>query len=247
MIRSRGVSFFFYLSLALLIVALLGFGPSFYLAPVLGAPEKFGTGFPSYILVHGVVFSAWFVLLPLQAFLVARGKFDVHRILGMVGTIVALAVVVTGAVTTVQVIPRFEAAGIPIDEAQGVFVGNSVVLAAFAGLFVAAIWRRSSPAVHKRLMVLASCAAIAPALTTNRMLGSALQSILPEQLSPLVFFWLLVIGSMIARDLVRERAIASTTRLGIALLALGVLINLMLLHTGFGADYTHWLAAPFIR
>ena len=245
--RSRSVSFFFYLSLALLVVVALGFGPSYYLAPVLGVPERFDGGFPSYILVHGIVYTAWFVLLPLQALLVARGNTNLHRKLCTAGIVVALAVVITGAVTTVQVIPQLETYGIPLDEAQGLFVGNSLVLAAFAGLFVAAIWKRNNPAVHKRLMVLASCAAIAPALTTNRMLGSTLQSILPDQISPFGFFLLLVVVSMTARDLVQERTIASGTRIGIALVVLGVTINLLLLNTGFGVDYTRWLAATFFH
>jgi len=243
MARTRNLSFFFYLALALLMVTVLGFAP----VTEVGVPERFAAGFPAYILVHGLVLSTWFALLPLQTVLVARGKTGVHRTLGLAGVGVAIAVIVTGAVTTMRVIPKVEAIGVPLDGLQGLFVGNSLVLAVFTGLFIAAIWKRRSPAVHKRLMVLASCAAIAPALTTNRMLGNVVQSVLPDLVSPLVLFWLLMIGSMTAYDLIREGALNSATKLGLGLLALGIPFYLTLLNTRFGLDYTHWLSATFIH
>jgi hypothetical protein len=247
MSRSKRVGFFFYLASALLIIVLLGFGPSFYFSPMLGVPERFGSEFPFYILVHGIVFSAWFGLLPLQTILVARGNYDIHRKLGLAGIGVAIALVLTGAVTTIQVIPQVEAAGRSLDEVQGLLVGNSIVLVSFVGLFIAAIWKRRTPAVHKRLMVFASCFAIGPALTTNRVLGNALQSMLPDLLAPGLLFWLLVIASMTTYDVVRDGAINSATKLGVGFFALGMILNLIMMNTGLGAGYAYWLATTFIH
>jgi hypothetical protein len=57
--------------------------------------------------VHGLVFSAWLVLFLVQTGLIAAGRVDVHRRLGIAGAILALAKLVLGTLTALRsVAPR---------------------------------------------------------------------------------------------------------------------------------------------
>jgi len=61
-----------------LAVVFAGFARTFFLR-FLFAPHSM----PAYLYVHGLLFSAWFVLLFIQARLVASGRVDLHRRVGM--------------------------------------------------------------------------------------------------------------------------------------------------------------------
>src|SRR5437016_13264714 len=72
----------FFSGMAVLILAtvFLGFARSYYLAGVFKAP------LPNLIVhIHGAVFSSWILLLIAQTSLVAAGRIDLHRRLGLLG------------------------------------------------------------------------------------------------------------------------------------------------------------------
>jgi hypothetical protein len=107
---------------------------------------------------HGVAFAAWLLLLLTQTSLVAAGRVDLHRRLGVVGAGLAVAMLVLGIIGSLMAASR------PTG-----FVNVSVphlqflVVPLFAlGLFVAfvslALLNRRRPQHHKRLMLLATIA-----------------------------------------------------------------------------------------
>src|SRR3989442_13598714 len=71
--------FFTGMALAILATVIVGFSRSFFLRPLF--PERPS---PSEMIfyVHGVVFTAWIVLLVVQASLVAGGRTELHRKIG---------------------------------------------------------------------------------------------------------------------------------------------------------------------
>ena len=90
----------FYTGFAVAITAavVLGFARTFFLrawypewALAHGAPEPF-------FLAHGVVFAAWLALLITQTSLVAAGRVDLHRRLGVAGAGLAVLMVLLGTV-----------------------------------------------------------------------------------------------------------------------------------------------------
>ncbi len=75
--------FFSAMALAMLTTAFVGFAHTYYLAGVFRAP------LPSLIIhLHGAAFSCWILLLVTQTSLVAAGRVDLHRRLGMAGLLV---------------------------------------------------------------------------------------------------------------------------------------------------------------
>ena len=83
--------FFSSAALLMLVTVFVGFAPSYYLAGV------FRAQLPSPIIhVHGAVFSLWILLLVTQTSLVAAGRVDLHRPLGIAAFLVACLMVVLG-------------------------------------------------------------------------------------------------------------------------------------------------------
>ena len=85
--------FFTSMSFAILAAVLLGFSRSFYLHgffPTHPRPTE------AFFTLHGVVFTAWFVLLCAQALLIANRRADLHRALGVAGAALAAVMVVVG-------------------------------------------------------------------------------------------------------------------------------------------------------
>src|SRR5438093_9570560 len=72
--------FFSGMAVLILTTVFLGFARTYYLAGVFKAP------LPNRIIhIHGAVFSSWILLLFAQTSLVAAGRVDLHRRLGLLG------------------------------------------------------------------------------------------------------------------------------------------------------------------
>ncbi|HJV88664.1 MAG TPA: hypothetical protein VJ623_00035 [Holophagaceae bacterium] len=146
-----GVDRRFYTAMGLLAAAiiLLGFGRTYYLKAAFGTP-----GLTPLVHLHGLVMTTWFLLFIVQAKLVADRRVDLHRKLGMVGALVALAVLVVGPWTAITAARLGHAPpGPPPLVFLVVPIGDMVVFATLVG---AGLWYRSRPDVHRRLMLL-SC------------------------------------------------------------------------------------------
>lgn len=159
--RAAERRFFTGMALALFAAVFVGFARSFYLHPLfpeLDVPPE------SIFLVHGVAFSAWMVLLVVQATLVARGRTDLHRRLGVFGALLAIAMVVLGTLGALAAARRptgfFD---VPVPPLQ--FLAVPLFAIALFALFVGlAIARRRDPQSHKRLMLLATIQLVTAAI-----------------------------------------------------------------------------------
>ena len=146
---------FFYTGVAIAMFAtvFLGFARSFFLRPWfpdLPAPTE------PVFFVHGVLFTAWLVLLVVQPALVAVRRTDLHRKLGWLGAGLAVAMValgIVGALTAARRPTGF--VGIPLPPLQFLIVPvlDIVLFSAFVALAIA---RRRDTQSHKRWMLLAS-------------------------------------------------------------------------------------------
>ncbi len=148
---------------ALLVMLVIGFGPTLYFRALFDVPPV-----PTYVLVHGTVLTSWFVWFFIQTSLVAVHRTDLHRRLGIVGIVIGVAVLAASAMASLGMIPRFRAAGFDVeayipDLAIGVWVnlGNALT---FAVLITLAFAYRRRSQYHKRLMLLASISMAGPAI-----------------------------------------------------------------------------------
>lgn len=138
------------LALLILIEVFIGFAPSYYLAGVFFAPLP-----NALVHVHGAVFTLWILLFITQTSLVAAGRTNWHRRLGMFGAVIACLVPILGVLGQTEYLSNHGA----LNEHD--VLGNSISYAialsdalAFAVLIGCAIWFRRSPVIHKRLALI---------------------------------------------------------------------------------------------
>jgi hypothetical protein len=236
-------SFFFWSSIVLLSFLLIGFAPTLYLRAFFDVPP-----IPAYLYVHGGVLTAWFIWFVVQTAMVRAGRTALHRRFGVVGAIIAAAVVVAGPMATMGFVARLRAHGIDWDTdmsavpelgiegvpmvrfAADVFWGNFLGITVFAGLVVAAILLRRKPHAHKRLMLLASIASIGPALA--RISRWPVFGGEDGPFVPIVF-----LGSMavlIVYDVIAARHLHRATLIGCAVIVLALIATQLIADSEFG-------------
>lgn len=169
-----------YLPVAVLatFMAIGGFWPS-YFGPLLGGTIDE----PMLIHLHGAVCMGWLALFAVQAMLAATGRVAQHVRLGRWVMAYALAVIAVGVMVSFATAGADVAAG-EVARGQRRLFGFLREVVFFAA-FVTAGWvYRRRPAVHKRLMVVATTLFLVPAV------GRALFLIRGE--TPLLLDWMLV-------------------------------------------------------
>lgn len=242
--------FFFWVSVLLLAFLVIGFAPSLYLRAFFEVPP-----IPAYLHVHGAILTSWFVWLVIQTAMVRTGRTATHRRLGVIGAVIAVAVVFAGPMATVGAVGRLREAGIDWDTDMSVFSnvgvegvpmiqfaaqvvwGNFISIVVFAALVAAAILLRRQPETHKRLMVLASIAIVGPALARISrwpVLGGEDGAFIPVVL-------LALLVAVIAHDLVRHRRVHVATAYGVGAIVAGVVAQQLIAATEFGRSVVRML------
>jgi FtsH-binding integral membrane protein len=141
----------FFSGMALLILAsvFLGFARSYYLAGVFHAP------LPSLIIhIHGAAFSTWILLLVAQTSLVAAGRVDIHRRLGIAGFLLACLMVVLGVLAATEALSRPNTpSGLDVKTFYIIPMTDMLI---FAVLIFFAFRARRNPPAHKRIILVAT-------------------------------------------------------------------------------------------
>jgi hypothetical protein len=143
--------FFSGMAMVLLIAVFAGFAPTYYLRGTFASPQLT----PS-LLVHGLAFSSWMVLLVVQTMLIAANRPDIHRWLGVVGAALAVVMMFLGAYVAIS---RTASGQILVPPGISPLANLAVPLATlfvFPALLGSAIWFRRRPDVHKRLVLIAT-------------------------------------------------------------------------------------------
>ena len=165
----------FYLAMAVvsLVIVAMGFAPSFYLKSWTDAPQL-----PALVHVHGLVFSAWILLFVAQAALVRAGNVATHRRLGVAGACLAVGLLVFGYVTAIEAARRgHNPAG--FRDAMAFLAVPIVDLVVFVPLLAGALWWRTRPDIHKRLMLLATLSLLGAPLARFPYIEQSALSLLP--------------------------------------------------------------------
>lgn len=167
--------FFTGMALAMAAAAFVGFAPTYYLAEWNDAPRPLLT--PS-VHIHGALCTAWMLLLVVQARLIAARRPDIHRLAGIAGAALGLAILVTGFLIAIGSERRVHTAA-NADTIADPYVFLIFPLSAvglFALFAIIGIAKRRNSGAHKRLMLLATMSLLGPALArivTRTMLAFA--------------------------------------------------------------------------
>jgi len=228
---------FFVLAVVLLLTVILGFAPTFYLDPLFETPED-AAPMPLYLVIHALFLTTWFVGLVAQTALIQRGRYDTHRTVGWFLVACFVGVVVTGAGATLALLARDTSPRMPT-----LTTSNTFSLLIFVTLVPLAVYHRARPAIHMRLMVIASIVIVGPALGPGRMLGQFLGSLLPDFVTVPVplFFWIPLVGAIVVHDVVTKGKVHPATLWGGGAKALATVISLWAVSSGVSAAYVEWL------
>lgn len=145
------------MALVMATTAFVGFTPTFW------APMTRGLHASPVITIHGLVSSAWVLLVVLQTWLVASGRTPRHRGVGLAGISLATLVAVFGVMAAIDQAQRAERVGARDAGLAFMIVPVSQVVL-FAALFALAIATIRRPEWHARLLLMATALIIDGAL-----------------------------------------------------------------------------------
>jgi hypothetical protein len=149
--------FYFFMSLLIAAVVVCGFGPTIdqrFLHP--NHPK------PLLLSIHAAVFAAWVVFYIVQSALVRSGNVGIHRRLGWLGVAIGVAIPIIGTITAVTM-RRFDLLDPDLARRAPLLRTALLDLTSFTIPFALAIYWRRKPELHRRLMLIASCALTAAA------------------------------------------------------------------------------------
>jgi hypothetical protein len=219
---------------AILLVLLTGFSRSFFLRPLFGTAPDWAAREPVFYL-HGTVFSAWFVVLAVQTYLVRAGALRLHRRLGYAAAALGAGVVVFGTYASLRAANRpggFMDVPLPAVQFLAVPLVEIALFAVFLGL---AVLRRNRPASHKRLILLASIDLLGAAIARIPLM----MPILPIWIDTIVYA--AFVAAMAAWDLDGGRRVRPETLWGGAALIGGNFAALFLGATTGWQAVGHWM------
>lgn len=214
-------------AIALLLVTLVGFAPTYYLSYFTNAPAL-----GPLVHFHGVVFSGWILLFAGQTCLIGTGNVRWHRRIGIGGAALAVLVFVLGVATAI-ILARANLHAAVRHGPPVIFPLGAIT--AFAILCTAGIALRRRPAHHKRLMLLATVAlATTPLARISRM---ATDAVTPP-VGGIILSDLFLLA-LIAFDLRQRGRIHPATLAGGGFLLASQLFRLTFGHTGLWQSFLH--------
>lgn len=226
----RGRNFFSGMAILFILISVAGFWRSFYLAP------WFGTKALSPIMhLHGAIMTGWVLFFFVQTTLVRNARVAVHRRLGMVGLLLAGAV---GATSLATVMATLGAGRLDQSVPVEIFLVFPIGLSLMFWLLVgcAAYWVADSE-THKRLMLLATLAAMATPIARLRL------PFLPPAAVGGNLAIIALMTPLILHDLASCRRIHPATLWGGGFVAAMLPIRMLVAHTAPWRAFVHWLGA----
>jgi len=219
------------LVLAAMLVIFAGFAPTYFLNAFFAQRVL-----PWVLHLHGFIFSAWFVLLLVQILLVANGRTDLHRRLGVAGFGLACIMVPLGLWVGIHAAKYGSLStppGINPLSFLAIPFGDIVV---FATLVTAGLLYRRRPEFHKRLMMLSALSMLAPAV------GRLPLAFIQTHGLPAVFGIAdLLVLAFIAYDTISHKRLHPANLWGGLLILISAPARLAISGTTAWLAFAHWL------
>lgn len=153
--------FYTRMAIFMIVLMLIGFGPSFYLRGVVVVPRP-NPSITPMVLLHGVAFTAWMLLFLAQTMFVSGGRRDLHIRLGTFGMGLAALLIPLMYIAAVGQVAR--ANHPPFATPLGWTAIPLFIIPAFAALLWLGWRNRRRADAHKRLMLSAALMMMDPAI-----------------------------------------------------------------------------------
>jgi hypothetical protein len=223
----------FHLIAGFLIAALIvaGFSRSYYFRPWFDMPTL------SVLLhLHAAAFTAWLALFIAQSRLASTRRLGLHRKLGILGGVIALAMLVT---TYACVVEAIRGGGTIGGRPAWQFVAqSSVSITLFAGFVAAALALRRRPEWHKRFMLIATLGIIGPAV--GRLLIMLFGVPAARHATTVL---IVLLAACIAYDTFKFRRVHPAYVIGASVLLVAIPFKRALVASQSWSDFAHWVMA----
>lgn len=215
-------------AVAAAIIVFAGFARTYFLKSAFGAPALSGP-----LHLHGLVMTRWFALFILQTRLVAVGRTNLHRRMGVIGALLATLVLIAGVATAIAAARRGVSPGPPPLVFLTIPLGDMLV---FAILVDTGLLLRRRSDFHKWFMLLATLSILTAAIARI-----PLQFIQTGGLP--VFFGLtdVCILACVAFDTVKHRRLHPAFGWGGLLIVASQPLRFLLAGTPAWTDFAGWL------
>jgi hypothetical protein len=211
-------------------IAFLGFARTYYLKRWFGSPTL-----PSIVHVHAAVMTSWLALFGVQVGLIARGRTDLHRRLGVAGALLAAVMVLLGlylaAFAAHNGVTR---EGFTPEAFMAIPATGAVVFAIFITLGIAS---RDRPEFHKRYMLLATLSAVLPAVA--RIVDDAVGFWVPG----IVILSIATSASFVIWDTLKHGMVHRAFRWGMPIFVLSLPARIFIGSTHAWQEFAAWAAA----
>jgi hypothetical protein len=164
-ITKSGTSSWIYpgLALSMCVTAFWGFAYTYFIPMFAGAyPDVSPT-----LHLHGWSFFLWYLLVPIQAMLIASGRVRLHMTLGSASLVLAAVMVFTGIlVASVRIEHGLTATEVNEFVTFWAYFGQLIMynLLLFVIFYGTAISKRKQPHIHKRMIILATASVLPAAI-----------------------------------------------------------------------------------
>ena len=189
--------FFTWMSVAMAAVAFAGFARTYYLAGLNDGPRPVLT---PMVHLHGALATAWILLLIVQTRLIAFGRRDLHKLLGLLGVAIGAGVVAIGIFVATHSERRVHtpATAGTLADPYVFLIFPFASIGLFALFATVGVLQRHRPESHKRFMLLATASMIVPALA--RIVTQSTQAAVPGVIGAMVLVNAFLIA-MVIHDL----------------------------------------------
>lgn len=199
------------------LLAIAGFTPH-YLMP--NASAGLFAPLTPFLAFHASLMASWMAIFLVQSLLISAGRLAWHKKLGIAAMVIAILIVPTGCMATLIPGERAIIRHTPeMLQRLNVVALETTQMLLFGGMVAMAIMKRNRPAVHKRLMLLATLS-----ILPNAIVRLALIGVLPFYYNwEFLGLWAFMILCFVAADSLRIGRLHSTFAAG-APVAIGALV-----------------------
>lgn len=160
----RGRRLYTWMSVVIGCLVFAGFARTFYLRGLF--PNKPLT---PLVLFHGILFTTWIIIFITQVRLIAKGRTDIHRKLGVFAACVAVLMPIVGTLAAIASAKRgfTPPGGPPPLTFLAIPLSDMVVFSVLVGF---ALYFRNRSDFHRRLMLLTTLSLMTPAIARIPMI-----------------------------------------------------------------------------
>jgi uncharacterized membrane protein YozB (DUF420 family) len=218
--KSAERKFYTRMAILLVMVVLLGFGPSFYLRGIVPSYPRPNPTLPPWVILHGLVFTTWMGIFVAQTQLISARKHEIHMRLGIAWMLFAVLMIPIMYLTAVWQVARANQP--PFTDPLTWTIVPLATIIPFAILVYLGWLNRKQAQWHKRLML--SAATLVVMGPSFGRLPLAPPSVGGFTFQMLLAFSLFV--PLIVWDRRKEGHVHPATKVGIAMAALWVVFPL---------------------